>query len=67
MKSDHGEPALQITCGNCGEETVISLMRLRMLAYVRCGCGHELLNEDEVRDYRRRLEREASGRDSNVR
>ncbi len=54
------EPALQITCGSCGEETVITLMRLRMLAYVRCGCGHMLLDEDEVRDYRQRLERGAN-------
>ena len=55
------EPALQIICGNCGEETVITLMRLRMLAFVRCGCGHTLLDEDEVHDYRRRLERAAKG------
>ena len=51
------EPALQIECGNCGQERVISLMRLRMLAYLRCGCGHMLLDEDEVREYRQRLER----------
>ena len=51
------EPALQITCGTCDEETLISLMRLRMLAFVRCGCGHMLLDEDEVREYRQRLER----------
>ena len=52
------EAALQITCGNCDEETVISLMRLRMLAYLRCGCGNMLLSEDEVREYRQRLERD---------
>ena len=52
-----GEPALQITCGGCGEETVISLVRLRTLAFVRCGCGNMLLDEDDVREYRRRLER----------
>jgi hypothetical protein len=51
------EPALQITCANCDEETFISLKRLRMLAFLRCGCGHMLLDEDEVRDYRQRLER----------
>jgi hypothetical protein len=51
------DPALQITCGNCDEETVISLTRLRMLAFLRCGCGNMLLDEDEVRDYRQRLER----------
>lgn len=51
------EPALQIECGNCGQETVITLMRLRMLAYVRCSCGHQLLDENEVREYRQRLER----------
>ncbi len=67
MTGDAGEPALQITCGNCGEETVLSLMRLRMLAYVRCGCGHQLLDEDEARDYRRRLERDALDRDCNAR
>jgi hypothetical protein len=52
------ERALQITCGGCDEETVISLMRLRMLAFLRCGCGNMLLDEDEVREYRRRLERD---------
>jgi hypothetical protein len=50
------EPALQITCGSCDEETVISLMRLRMLAFLRCGCGNMLLDEDEVREYRQRLD-----------
>ena len=52
------EPALQIACGGCDEETVISLMRLRMLAFLRCGCGNTLLDEDEVREYRQRLERD---------
>jgi hypothetical protein len=52
------EPALQITCGSCDEETVISFMRLRMLAFLRCGCGNMLLDEDEVREYRQRLERD---------
>lgn len=51
------EPALQITCGGCGEEMVISLVRLRMLAFLRCGCGNMLLDRDEVREYRQRLER----------
>jgi hypothetical protein len=32
-------------------------MRLRMLAFLRCGCGNMLLDEDEVREYRQRLER----------
>jgi hypothetical protein len=35
----------------------ISLMRLRMLAFLRCGCGQMLLDDDEVREYRQRLER----------
>jgi hypothetical protein len=52
------EPALEITCGSCDEQTFISLMRLRMLAFVRCGCGNMLLDEDEVREYRQRLERD---------
>jgi len=30
---------------------------LRMLAFRRCGCGHMLLDEHEVREYRQRLER----------
>ena len=30
----------------------ISLMRLRMLAFLRCGCGRMLLDEHEVREYR---------------
>ncbi len=51
------DPALQITCGNCDEETFISLMRLRMVAFLRCGCGNILLDADEVREYRQRLER----------
>lgn len=51
------ERALQITCGGCDEQTVISLMRLRMLAFLRCGCGNMLLDEDEVREHRQRLER----------
>ena len=50
------EPALQITCGSCGQEMVISLMRSRMLAFLRCVCGNMLLDEQEVRDYRQRLE-----------
>ena len=62
MTSDAGEAALQITCGSCGEQTVLTV-----LAYVRCGCGHLLLDEDQARDYRRRLGREASGRDCNER
>jgi len=49
------EPALQITCGSCDREMYISLMRLRMLAFLRCGCGHMLLDEHEVREYRQRL------------
>ena len=53
------EPALQIACGNCDREMYISLMRLRMLAFVRCGCGHMLLDGHEVREYRQRLERGA--------
>jgi hypothetical protein len=52
------EPALEITCGNCNEQTVISLLRLRMLAFLRCGCGNTLLDADEVREYRQRLERD---------
>jgi hypothetical protein len=28
-----------------------------MLAFLRCGCGNMLLDEDEVHDYRQRLER----------
>jgi hypothetical protein len=32
-------------------------MRLRMLGFQRCGCGHMLLDEHEVREYRQRLER----------
>jgi hypothetical protein len=52
------ERALQITCGGCDEQTIISLMRLRMLAFLRCGCGNMLLDEDEVRAYRQRLERD---------
>jgi len=51
------EPALQITCGSCDQEMYISLMRLRMLAFLRCGCGQMLLDDDEVREYRQRLER----------
>ncbi len=53
-----GDPALQIECGNCGEEMVITLMRLRMLAFLRCSCGNMLLDEQEVREYRQRLDRE---------
>ncbi len=46
----------------CMTGTVISRMRLRMLAYVRCGCGHQLLDEDEAREYRKRLEGEDGAR-----
>jgi hypothetical protein len=52
------QPALEITCGSCDEQTLISLMRLRMLAFLRCSCGNMLLDEDEVREYRQRLERD---------
>ena len=55
---DAYDRALQITCGGCAEETVISLVRLRVLAFVRCGCGNMLLDEDEVREYRQRMERD---------
>ena len=48
---------MEITCGNCDAQTFISLIGLRMLAFLRCGCGNMLLDEDEVREYRQRLER----------
>jgi hypothetical protein len=35
----------------------ISLMRLRMIAFLRCGCGRMLLDEHEIHEYRQRLER----------
>jgi hypothetical protein len=35
---------------------VISLVRLRMLVFLRCGCGNMLLDEREVHEYRQRLE-----------
>jgi len=31
-----------------------------MLAFLRCGCGNMLLDEDKVREYRQRLERGGS-------
>lgn len=54
------EPGLLITCGSCDKEMFISLMRLRMLTFLRCGCGRMLLDEHEVREYRQRLERDES-------